>query len=78
MGASSKAQVRGVSATSLWYPVAGVRLGVAAAGIRYSGRADLLVIELAEGGSCAAGCHEQYEYNRTIPVVYTPAPEAND
>ncbi len=54
MGASSKAQVRGVSATSLWYPVAGVRLGVAAAGIRYSGRADLLVIELAEGGSCAA------------------------
>lgn len=32
----------------------GVRLGVAAAGIKYAGRDDLVVIELAEGGSCAA------------------------
>jgi glutamate N-acetyltransferase/amino-acid N-acetyltransferase len=43
-----------VSATDLWYPVAGVRLGVAVAGIKHPGRTDLLVIELADGGSCAA------------------------
>ncbi len=34
-------------------PVAGIRLGTAAAGIKYPGRTDLLLIELAEGGSCA-------------------------
>jgi glutamate N-acetyltransferase / amino-acid N-acetyltransferase len=34
--------------------VPGVRLGVAAAGIKYPDRKDMLVIELAEGGSCAA------------------------
>lgn len=34
--------------------VPGVRLGVAAAGIKQTARADLLVIELAEGGRCAA------------------------
>ena len=34
--------------------VAGVRLSVAAAGIRYKGRDDLLLVEVAEGGSCAA------------------------
>ncbi len=34
--------------------VPGVRLSTAAAGIRYRGRDDLLLIELAEGGTCAA------------------------
>jgi glutamate N-acetyltransferase/amino-acid N-acetyltransferase len=34
--------------------VPGVRLSTAAAGIRYEGRDDLLLIELAEGGTCAA------------------------
>jgi glutamate N-acetyltransferase/amino-acid N-acetyltransferase len=34
--------------------IEGVRLGVAAAGIKYAERDDLVVIELAEGGSCAA------------------------
>lgn len=35
-------------------PVAGVRLGVAAAGIRKTDDPDLMVMELAEGSSCAA------------------------
>jgi len=35
-------------------PVPGIRLGSAAAGIRYRGRDDLLVIELAAGSECAA------------------------
>ncbi|SIT66752.1 glutamate N-acetyltransferase [Ectothiorhodosinus mongolicus] len=39
--------------TQLW-SVAGVRLAAVAAGIRYRDRADLLLIELAEGSSCAA------------------------
>jgi glutamate N-acetyltransferase/amino-acid N-acetyltransferase len=34
--------------------VPGVRLGVAAAGIKYADREDLLVVELAKGGSAAA------------------------
>ncbi|MGB5468698.1 MAG: bifunctional glutamate N-acetyltransferase/amino-acid acetyltransferase ArgJ [Sedimenticolaceae bacterium] len=34
--------------------VPGVRLSTAAAGIRYKGRDDLLLIELAQGGTCAA------------------------
>ena len=34
--------------------VAGIRLAVAAAGIRYQGRDDLLLIELADGGTAAA------------------------
>jgi len=34
--------------------VQGIRLSTTAAGIRYRGRDDLLLIELAEGGSCAA------------------------
>jgi len=34
--------------------VPGIRLGVAAAGIKYSQRDDLLIIEMAAGGSCAA------------------------
>jgi glutamate N-acetyltransferase/amino-acid N-acetyltransferase len=34
--------------------VAGIRLATAAAGIRYRGRDDLLLMEVAEGGSCAA------------------------
>ena len=36
------------------YAVKGIRLAAAAAGIRYHGRDDLLLIELAEGGNCAA------------------------
>ncbi|MFM7966631.1 MAG: bifunctional ornithine acetyltransferase/N-acetylglutamate synthase, partial [Betaproteobacteria bacterium] len=35
------------------YPVAGVRLGVASAGIRKGGRRDVLVIVLAEGSAVA-------------------------
>ena len=35
-------------------PVAGIRLGVAAAGIRYPDRDDLLLVEIAEGSQCAA------------------------
>ena len=35
-------------------PVAGVRLAAAAAGIRYQGRYDLVLIEMEEGGSAAA------------------------
>ncbi|MCB1750602.1 MAG: bifunctional glutamate N-acetyltransferase/amino-acid acetyltransferase ArgJ [Gammaproteobacteria bacterium] len=35
-------------------PVAGVRLGSAAAGIRYRDRRDLVVVELAAGSTCAA------------------------
>ena len=36
------------------HEVKGVRLAAASAGIRYQGRDDLLLIELADGGSCAA------------------------
>ncbi|MEN8167865.1 MAG: bifunctional ornithine acetyltransferase/N-acetylglutamate synthase, partial [Pseudomonadota bacterium] len=39
--------------TRHFLPVSGIRLGVAAAGIKYPGRNDLLVIELREGASCA-------------------------
>ncbi|SEP60644.1 glutamate N-acetyltransferase / amino-acid N-acetyltransferase [Ectothiorhodospira magna] len=35
-------------------PVAGVRLGAVAAGIRYQGRDDLVLMELAPGSTCAA------------------------
>lgn len=35
-------------------PVTGIRLASAAAGIRYKGRNDLLLVELAEGSHCAA------------------------
>jgi predicted CXXCH cytochrome family protein len=28
---------------------------------------------LPDGGSCAAGCHRAYEYNRTTPIVYPTA-----
>jgi glutamate N-acetyltransferase / amino-acid N-acetyltransferase len=35
-------------------PIPGIRLGAAAAEIRYRGRNDLLLIELAEGATCAA------------------------
>jgi glutamate N-acetyltransferase/amino-acid N-acetyltransferase len=40
--------------TLAFHPVAGVRLGSAAAEIRYRGRDDLVVMELAEGARCAA------------------------
>jgi glutamate N-acetyltransferase/amino-acid N-acetyltransferase len=36
------------------YDVEGIRLAATAAGIRYRGRDDLLLIELADGGHCAA------------------------
>jgi glutamate N-acetyltransferase/amino-acid N-acetyltransferase len=36
------------------FVVPGIRLGSTAAGIKYSGREDMVVIELAEGASCAA------------------------
>ncbi len=36
------------------HPVAGIRLGSACAGIREEGRRDLVIMELAEGSSCAA------------------------
>ena len=35
-------------------PVAGIRLSAVAAGIRYQGRNDLVLLELAEGSQCAA------------------------
>ncbi|NHZ69626.1 MAG: bifunctional ornithine acetyltransferase/N-acetylglutamate synthase, partial [Thermotogales bacterium] len=35
-------------------PVAGIRLASVAAGIRYQGRDDLVLMELAEGSQCAA------------------------
>lgn len=38
----------------IWYPVPGVRLGTAAARIKAWERQDMLVVELAEGASCAA------------------------
>jgi glutamate N-acetyltransferase/amino-acid N-acetyltransferase len=37
-----------------FHPVPGVRLGTAAAGVRYADRQDLLLIELPAGGACAA------------------------
>ncbi len=37
-----------------FFPVAGIRLGTAAAGISYADREDLLVIELPVGATCAA------------------------
>ncbi len=36
------------------HPVAGIRLGTACAGIKVTDRRDLVVIELGEGGACAA------------------------
>ncbi|MES9962868.1 MAG: bifunctional glutamate N-acetyltransferase/amino-acid acetyltransferase ArgJ [Candidatus Sedimenticola sp. 20ELBAFRAG] len=35
-------------------PVAGIRLGTTAAGIKYADRNDLVIVELCEGSSCAA------------------------
>ncbi|MEN8175075.1 MAG: bifunctional glutamate N-acetyltransferase/amino-acid acetyltransferase ArgJ [Pseudomonadota bacterium] len=43
-----------VLATGSPAPVGGVRLAAAAAGIRYQGRDDLVVMELAPGSTCAA------------------------
>lgn len=37
-----------------FYPVPGVRLGTAAAGIKYPGRDDLVLIELPDAAACAA------------------------
>ena len=44
----------GLEAATGLLPVAGVRLGTAEAGVRYSGRTDLALVELAEGSTCAA------------------------
>ncbi|GAB6043798.1 bifunctional glutamate N-acetyltransferase/amino-acid acetyltransferase ArgJ [Endothiovibrio diazotrophicus] len=44
----------GLQGLPVLHPVPGVRLGAAAAGIRYQGRDDLVVLELAEGGRGAA------------------------
>ena len=44
----------GLRAPEQLSPIAGIRLGVAAAGIRKSGKADLLLLEIAEGASAAA------------------------
>jgi glutamate N-acetyltransferase/amino-acid N-acetyltransferase len=43
------------------HPVAGVRLGIAEAGVRKANRKDLVVIELAEG-SAVAGVFTQNRY----------------
>jgi len=43
-----------LSAPSTLYPVAGVKLATAAAGIRYQGRDDVLLIELAAGSQTVA------------------------
>ena len=43
------------------HPVAGVRLGIAEAGVRKAHRKDLVVIELAEG-SAVAGVFTQNRY----------------
>lgn len=40
--------------TEQFIPVPGVRLGTAAAGIKYAERDDMVVVELAEGSHCAA------------------------
>ena len=37
-----------------WRPVAGIRLAASQAGIRYQDRLDLVLMELAEGSTCAA------------------------
>ena len=37
-----------------WFPVPGIRLASAAAGIRYSGRDDVVLIALATGTTVAA------------------------
>jgi glutamate N-acetyltransferase / amino-acid N-acetyltransferase len=37
-----------------FHPVPGIRLGVAAAGIKYSDRNDLVIMEMAPGSTCAA------------------------
>lgn len=43
-----------VQSEQTWLPVGGVRLAAGAAGIRYRGRDDLVVMELAPGSRCAA------------------------
>lgn len=48
----------GLTVAEFLHPIAGVRLGVAEAGIKRPGRADLLVIELAPG-TCTAGVFTQ-------------------
>src|SRR5512139_1314179 len=40
--------------TSTFLPIRGLRVGCAAAGIRYKGRNDLVAIELPPGATCAA------------------------
>jgi glutamate N-acetyltransferase/amino-acid N-acetyltransferase len=53
---SAQALVRTTMSNNMtpYQPVPGVRLAAGAAGIRYQGRDDLCVIELPQGGRCAA------------------------
>ncbi|MBI5460858.1 MAG: bifunctional glutamate N-acetyltransferase/amino-acid acetyltransferase ArgJ [Gammaproteobacteria bacterium] len=44
----------GLSAPTELFPVAGIRLGIACAGIKKPGRRDLVVMEIAAGATCAA------------------------
>ena len=44
----------GLSAPTELSPVAGIRLGIASAGIKKPGRRDVVVMELAAGATCAA------------------------
>jgi glutamate N-acetyltransferase / amino-acid N-acetyltransferase len=44
----------GLEAATGLKPVKGVRLGTAAAGVRYADRTDLALVELADGSTCAA------------------------
>ncbi len=44
----------GLSAPTELLPVAGIRLGIASAGIKKAGRRDLVVMEIADGAHCAA------------------------
>lgn len=44
----------GLSSPVELFPITGIRLGIASAGIKKIGRRDLVVIEITEGASCAA------------------------
>lgn len=52
-------------------PLAGVRLATGAVGVRYQGRTDLLLVELAEGSS-VAGCYTR-SLTRSAPVDWCRA-----
>ena len=60
---------RGARCRPLAPPVAGVRLGAAAAGIRYQGRTDLVMAELAAGHDGRRRVHQQQMPGRTGRLV---------